>query len=112
MVLFRILGRIEVSGADGEIVVIRRRKQRALLAVLLLRAGSVVRTGEIMEALWGERPPASARANMHSYVSALRRIVDALSGTDGSPLVNAAGGYRLDVAESQCDAMLFAGLAA
>jgi len=38
----------------------------ALLAVLLLRAGAVVRTADLTEALWGERPPLSARANLHS----------------------------------------------
>jgi DNA-binding SARP family transcriptional activator len=112
VVLFRVLGRIEVRDADGEFVVVRRRKQRALLAVLLLRAGSVVRTGEIMDALWGERPPASARANVHSYVSALRQVLDRVREPAGSRLVKAASGYRLDVPESQCDAMLFAGLAA
>lgn len=110
--LFRVLGRFEVRRPGGELVVVGRRKQRALLAVLLLRAGAVVRTADLTEALWGERPPPSARANLHSYVSALRQILDTVSEAGGARLANAAGGYRLDVAETECDAMLFAALSA
>ncbi|WP_433796724.1 BTAD domain-containing putative transcriptional regulator [Actinoplanes sp. CA-252034] len=110
---FRVLGGLEVRRSDGEIVVMGRRKQRALLAVLLLRAGRVVRAGELTAALWGEDPPVSARANLHSYVSNLRRILDAAGGqTGGRKLTQAVGGYRLDVAEDEYDAMLFAALAA
>lgn len=110
--LFRVLGRIEVRRPGGELVTVGRRRQRALLAVLLLRAGAAVRTADLTEALWGEHPPASARANLHSYVSALRRILDTVSEAGGARLANAAGGYRLDVAETEYDAMLFASLSA
>ena len=77
--MFRVLGRIEVHRPGGELVAVGRRRQRALLAVLLLRAGTVVRTAEIMEALWSEHPPSSARANLHSYVSALRQVLVGVS---------------------------------
>ena len=110
--MFRVLGRIEVHRPGGELVAVGRRRQRALLAVLLLRAGTVVRTAEIMEALWSEHPPSSARANLHSYVSALRQVLDGVGETARSRLTKTAAGYRLDVAEDECDAMLFDALAA
>ncbi len=109
---FRVLGRLEVSRADGTLVAVGRRKQRALLAVLLLRAGTVVRTAEVTEALWGECPPPSARANLHSYVSELRRVLDSVREAGGTRLAKVAGGYRLDITEGECDALLFASLAA
>ena len=51
------------------------RKPRALLAVLALNAGRVVPAEALIDALWGEDPPGSARAGVHSYLSTLRRTL-------------------------------------
>ncbi len=71
---FRILGRFEVW-QDGHRIEVGVGKQRALLAVLLLRAGEVVSTDSLIDALWGERAPASAANSVHIYVSRLRRAL-------------------------------------
>jgi len=54
---FRILGPLQVL--DGEVEVpLGSAKERSLLAVLLLHAGSVVSRARLIEELWGQAPPA------------------------------------------------------
>jgi predicted ATPase/DNA-binding SARP family transcriptional activator len=69
---FRLLGRLEVK-ADGIDRTPARRQHRALLAVLLLRAGEVVAADDLVDALWGERPPVTAQTALHGHISALRK---------------------------------------
>ena len=76
---YRILGPLEVRVGDHA-VALGGTKQRAVLAMLLLRAGQVVSTDELIDGLWGERPPATARAAVQVYVSQLRRAL----GRDGA----------------------------
>jgi DNA-binding SARP family transcriptional activator len=71
---FSILGPLEVR-EDGHPLPIGGGKQLALLAVLLLNAGEVVRIGRLIDALWGESPPASAPNSVHIYVSQLRKAL-------------------------------------
>jgi YVTN family beta-propeller protein len=71
---FRILGPVEVC-LDGSTLALRGRKQRALLAVLLLHANEVVSRDRLIDALWGERPPPSVHQSLDSYVSRLRRAI-------------------------------------
>jgi hypothetical protein len=53
---FRILGPVEAR-ADGGPIDLGRRKQRALLAALLLRAGAAIPREALVDALWGEVHP-------------------------------------------------------
>ena len=76
------------------------------MAVLALRAGSSVVTGEIVEALWGEEPPQSAQKTLHTYVWMLRRVLP--SGV----LATTSGGYRLDIDLDSVDVFVFERLAA
>ncbi len=69
---FRILGPFEVSGR-GKPLEVGAGKQRALLALLVLSPGEVVSTDRLIDALWGEDPPASALNSVHVYVSQLRK---------------------------------------
>ncbi|TMM08431.1 MAG: hypothetical protein E6F98_16430 [Actinobacteria bacterium] len=73
---FRLLGRLEVD-ADGVDLTPVRPKQRALLALLLLRAGEVVSIDELVEGLWGLRPPDTAQKALHGHISALRKRLGA-----------------------------------
>ena len=50
-------------------------KQRALLAVLLLHAGETMPTERLVDALWGEQPPATAVKALQVYVSQLRKTL-------------------------------------
>jgi DNA-binding SARP family transcriptional activator len=69
---FRILGPLEVAD-DGRAVAIRRGKEQALLAYLLLHANEVVPSGRLIDVLWDGRPPATASKILHNAVSHLRR---------------------------------------
>ena len=66
-------------------------QQRALLALLLLSPNEVVSRDRLVDALWGERPPATATKLVQVYVSALRKVL--VPGV----LVTRAPGYVLQV---------------
>ena len=104
MVELALLGPFEVV-VDGRPVSLRP-KQRALLAVLALRAGEPVSVDRLVDDLWGERPPATATASLQNAVSLTRRALG-----DGV-LVTSAGGYALAVAPEQVDALRFEQLVA
>jgi predicted ATPase/DNA-binding SARP family transcriptional activator len=95
---FRLLGGLEVE-ADGVDLTPAPPKQRALLAFLLLRAGEVVGKDELVEALWGERPPETAQTALHGHISALRKRLGAERIETRSPgyLLRLAAGDELDV---------------
>src|SRR5687767_4328550 len=93
--VFRLLGPLELRDAHGRMVSTPRRKPRALLAYLLLRAGTPVTVDELVDALWGAAPPASARANLHSYLSSLRRLLADVAPTDRTRPAHAGTGYVL-----------------
>ena len=93
---FRILGPFEAR-ENGRALAIGAGKQRALLALLLLDAGDVVSTDRLIDALWGERPPASALNSVHIYVSQLRKVLG-----EGC-LITSGHGYLLALEPEQVD---------
>ena len=74
MIDFRILGPLEAVDDDGP-VALGGQKQRALLALLLMRAGEVVGTERLVTDLWGERPPKTATTSLQNFVSQLRKLL-------------------------------------
>jgi DNA-binding SARP family transcriptional activator len=99
---YSILGPLEVS-ENGRRIALGGPQQRALLAVLLLNAGTVVSTDRLVECLWGPRPPASARSLLQGCVSGLRRALwpDAASGR--RPLLTRPPGYCLETGPDELD---------
>lgn len=85
---YRVLGPLEVRDGPRN-VPLRKGRQRLLLAVLLLRANETVSSDRLIDALWGEEPPATAGSSLHNLVSGLRRDLG-----DGR-LVTRDGGYAL-----------------
>ncbi|MEV0355200.1 BTAD domain-containing putative transcriptional regulator [Nocardia sp. NPDC050697] len=73
---FEVLGALRVRHAGGA-VALGSRAQRVLLSVLLARAGSVVSTDRLIQALWGERPPPTALRTLHSHIARLRGALHA-----------------------------------
>ena len=69
---FLILGPLEVV-EDGRPISIRRGKEQALLAYLLLHANEVVPSGTLIDVLWDERPPTTASKILQNSVSHLRK---------------------------------------
>jgi DNA-binding SARP family transcriptional activator len=73
---FQILGPLEVLDDQARPLALGGAKQRALLAVLLLRAGEVVPAGRLVDELWGEDPPATACHVLQVYVANLRKALE------------------------------------
>lgn len=93
---FAILGPIAVH-RDGERVTLGGPRQRALLAMLMLRANEVVSRDRLIEGLWGERAPATASRSIDSYVSRLRGVL-------GSERIDrVAPGYRVRIEPGELD---------
>mgnify|MGYP001040568462 CR=1 FL=1 len=59
---FRLLGPLEVVDDVGKAVALGGRRPRAVLALLLLRPNRAVSTERLIDAVWGEEPPANARS--------------------------------------------------
>ncbi|MFC6023759.1 BTAD domain-containing putative transcriptional regulator [Plantactinospora solaniradicis] len=85
-------------------------KQRLLLATLLLRPNEVVGTNELAAMLWGDEQPASAAANLRTYIRGLRQSLG--GGTPWEGIISAAGGYLLRVGPGERDLDLFDAAAA
>ena len=89
---------VEVIGAP---VVLHGLKPKAILAMLALRAGSVVPLSSIVDGVWGDDPPASVANSVQVHVSGLRRAL----GPAGVALRNRPPGYVLDVPAGCVDAV-------
>jgi YVTN family beta-propeller protein len=72
---FRILGALEVRDDGGSRIPLGAGKQRAVLAFLLLHGNEVVATERLIDELWGESPPETARKALQIYVSRLRKAL-------------------------------------
>lgn len=107
---FWVLGDLEVRAA-GLRVDIGHARQRAVLAVLLLGLGRVVPVSELIDRVWGDDPPVSARNVLYGYVARLRAVV-AGAGDPAVTLSRQRGGYRLDAGWDQVDLYRFRRLVA
>ncbi|MFD1050155.1 BTAD domain-containing putative transcriptional regulator, partial [Kibdelosporangium lantanae] len=93
---FRVLGEIEAR-RDGELVDLGHARQRCVLAVLLVEANHPVHVDQLVDRVWGERVPNSARESLYSYLSRLRQAL-----TDAT-IVRRSGGYVLNVDPDSVD---------
>jgi len=101
MPLFRVLGPLEVQADDGSPIALGGAKQRAVLAVLLLRAGEVVSTDFLTTSIWGENAPRTATTSLQNSISALRKALGA------GLLRTKPPGYVLDVNGDSLDLRRF-----
>jgi DNA-binding SARP family transcriptional activator len=104
---FRVLGPFQVIAGGGRDLRVGGPQQRAVLAILAIRANEVVPASTLVHALWGEPTPPSAMAVTRTYVSRLRKV---LSSVDDAQLVSRPPGYALEVDPDQVDANRFARL--
>jgi YVTN family beta-propeller protein len=95
---FRVLGPFEVVAGDRSLE-LGGSKQRAVLAMLALRAGRVVSTDALIDGLWGDAPPATAAKSLQVYVSRLRKAL----GDD--VIATRAPGYVLTTLPDAVDAL-------
>ena len=92
-----MLGPVTVT-SGGATIGIEVPKNRAVLAALALHHGSTVTTSELIGAVWGDDPPATAAKTLQTYVSALRKQF-------GDSLIETVpGGYQLSPIVERIDA--------
>jgi DNA-binding SARP family transcriptional activator/class 3 adenylate cyclase len=99
---FRILGPLEVA-EGGRLLPVGGGKQRALLSVLIINAGRVVSIDQLIDALWGERPPETAAHTLQVYVSQLRKALGSPDRSGRSVLATQGRGYVLRVEPEAID---------
>src|SRR4029079_14383443 len=102
---FRILGPLEVAD-DGRLLALGGTKQRALLALLLLRANEVVSRDRLIDELWDGSPPDSGRTALQVDVSQLRKAL----GRD--MIVTQPPGYLIRIESGELDLHRFEQLVA
>lgn len=101
---FALLGQLEIL-KDGIDHAPTAPKVLQLMALLLMRPGRVVHTHSIIEELWADRPPRSARTTLQTYVYHLRRCIEqnGLAADAEQMLATRLPGYVLRITPSQVD---------
>jgi DNA-binding SARP family transcriptional activator/tetratricopeptide (TPR) repeat protein len=97
---YQVLGSVELFDEDGP-VRLGGRKQRAVLALLLLNANRVVPERLFFAMVWGDDPPSSVRGQLQMYVSQLRKLI-------GEPvIIRRPPGYAIQVRPGELDLEAF-----
>lgn len=99
---FKLLGTLRVHH-DGQRVDLGGLRQQRLLVMLLLDADKVVSADRLLEAMWDDEPPVTARRQLHNAVAALRRSFGAAKHI----VVKDGPGYRITVTAQDVDAHRF-----
>jgi DNA-binding SARP family transcriptional activator len=99
---FGVLGPLLMS-VDGTPVPLGAPKQRAVLAMFVLNRNHPVAIESLINAVWDQSPVPAARATIQSYVSNLRRLLGSVGLDPRGVLAKAPPGYRLNVADADCD---------
>jgi DNA-binding SARP family transcriptional activator/tetratricopeptide (TPR) repeat protein len=102
---FGILGPLSVTDGGREVAVTAGR-DRIVLAMLLLQPGRIVSIDELIDAVWPGDPPATARGQLQTCVSRLRRMLPT------GAILTDPGGYGIGVGADDLDAAVFARLLA
>jgi predicted ATPase/DNA-binding SARP family transcriptional activator len=100
-----VLGPIELH-RDGERVPLRAGKTTEVLIRLALEAGTLVRTERLIDDLWADEAPTTARNTLQQKVKHLRRSLG-----DDARVVGSAVGYTLEIDPSAVDALTVGAMA-
>jgi DNA-binding SARP family transcriptional activator len=100
---FGLLGRLVVR-CGQTVLPVPAGKQRAVLAVLLVRTGQVVPIDEMIELIWAGSPPRSARVTLYNHVKRLRQI---LAGALVAPVRTSGSGYLIETGPGELDLTSF-----
>ncbi|MEV4319545.1 BTAD domain-containing putative transcriptional regulator [Actinocrispum sp. NPDC049592] len=109
IVRFEVLGPLSIVGAENRLQ-LRALRQRTILAVLLLDANRVVSSETLIDAVWDDAPPATARSQVHICVSAIRGVLREFGAAE--LIETEPMGYRIRIADDRLDARRFARLTA
>lgn len=105
---FRVLGPLQVQGAGDRPLRVPPGRQEVILAALLLESNRVVSTSQLVDLIWEDNPPETARTQVQICVSRLRKL---LAGAAGEvSITTRPPGYVLHTDAGNVDAALFTGL--
>jgi len=108
--VYRILGPLEVSSGPAGKFEVPPGRQQIVLGVLLSEANRIVSIDHLIDAIWEDDPPSTARTQVQICVSSLRRDLARIGCAE--TLITRVPGYVLQVASGQLDSQLFAQLTA
>ncbi|MGE5291022.1 MAG: BTAD domain-containing putative transcriptional regulator [Micromonosporaceae bacterium] len=101
---YRVLGPLEIS-AENHLIDIASGRQRIVISTLLLAANQVVPLSRLVDAVWDDAPPVTAKSQVQICISALRQqLADA--GAAGV-IVTRTPGYMIDVPDDALDVKQF-----
>jgi DNA-binding SARP family transcriptional activator len=104
---FRILGPVEVITRESRLA-IEGRRTRILLAMLLVWRNQTVSLDALIDGLWPDGPPSSAKSTLHAHISRLRGALAAAGPLAGSERVSRKPpGYELRTLDGEVDADRF-----
>ncbi|MDG0811414.1 response regulator [Cohnella rhizosphaerae] len=95
------LGRMEIRGAQGELVKWKSSKSAELCAYLVLQRGSLVSRARLIEDIFGGMPRKNAEIYLNTTAYQLRKLLEAI-GMKGS-LHSDANHYALNLALAEVD---------
>ncbi|RLK58826.1 DNA-binding SARP family transcriptional activator [Actinokineospora cianjurensis] len=105
---YRILGPLEVGTGASTRLRVAPGRQQVVLGALLLEPNRVVSIAQLVDTVWYEDPPATARTQVQICVSSLRaKLTEAASG---AAIVTRPPGYLLRVDEDGIDGHRFAAM--
>ncbi len=84
---------------------ISSKKKQVLLVTLLVDNGNWVRSDELIDTIWGERPPKSAAGSLKTYIWQLRALASQAEGRE--VIETCRGGYRINLGREELDMLLF-----
>lgn len=108
---FQLLGPLRLCEPDGNQACLGGIKQRAALGFLLLHANQVVATSTLLDALWPQDKPVTARKMLQNAVSGLRSALRSDDAGESAILLTHSPGYLLPVDPEQVDLFRFRRLA-
>ncbi|MFF2145352.1 BTAD domain-containing putative transcriptional regulator [Kitasatospora sp. NPDC058190] len=110
---FQVLGPVQ-AWLDGKPLSLGSPQQQAVLTTLLLHSGRLVTTQDLVDALWGDRPPAQAVAALRTYISRLRTVIEPRREVrrPAELLISVADGYALRIPGEALDLTVFERLSA
>ncbi|MCX5043803.1 AAA family ATPase [Aldersonia sp. NBC_00410] len=123
MIRFRVLGsltatvdpgghgpmRLDGARSGPDAIDLGGRRQRGVLALLLVARGDVVSVDRLIEDLWQGEPPPRALGALQAYVSNLRRLLepDRAPRAPASVLISSPPGYAIRLDTESVDAWRF-----
>ncbi|WP_413755435.1 AfsR/SARP family transcriptional regulator [Streptomyces sp. MMBL 11-3] len=114
----RLLGPLELW-AGGRPIELGQPRRRVVLAALAANSGRLLTVGDLVDRVWDDTPPDSARSTLYSHVSRIRRVLEEAARHGDSTaehpplqLLRVSGGYLLKAADDSVDLLRFRTLVA